>query len=280
MRIEDLDGPRVRPNAAALTLDLISWLGIEWDGSPLVQSSDLAPYLDAMHRLAAHGNVFRCELTRSQIAQAASAPHQDDHELRFPPHLRPGDPAAFRFDDAHANYRMLVADESIVIRDAAAGTSTHSPHHEIGDFILWTRRGSPAYQLAVVVDDVRQGVTDVVRGDDLLASAARQTLVYRALGHAPPRWWHVPLVLGPDGARLAKRHGDARLESFRSAGVRPQRVIGLLASWSGVVQEPREMSAEEFRQAFSLESLPRCPTIMTPEHLAWLMHGLQSSVSP
>ena len=121
--------------------------------------------------------------------------------------------------------------EAIALTDEIAGPLLHRPFDEVGDFVVWTKRGVPAYQLAVVVDDARQHVSDVVRGDDLLPSAGRQTLLYRALDHTSPRWWHVPLVLGEDGRRLAKRHGDTRLATYRDAGVPPERIVGLLAGW-------------------------------------------------
>jgi glutamyl-tRNA synthetase len=224
-----------------------------------------------MRALSDGGLVFRCDLTRSEIQSAASAPQEGSHELRFPPHLRPADRAQYRFDHEAGGYRFVVAEETIDVVDQVHGRSRHCPFDEIGDFIIWTKVGLPAYQLAVVVDDHRQGVTDVVRGDDLLPSAARQTLLYRALGHDPPRWWHLPLVLGPDGHRLAKRHGDARLATYRAAGVRPQRVIGLLAWWSGALDQPAEMSIDDFRRRFNLATLPRKPITLTPEDLAWLL---------
>ncbi|MCA9297128.1 MAG: hypothetical protein KC983_11440, partial [Phycisphaerales bacterium] len=139
------------------------------------------------------------------------------------------------------------------------------------------KRGTPAYQLAVVVDDIRQHVTDVVRGDDLLPSAARQTLLYRALGHTPPNWWHLPLVYGTDGLRLAKRHGDTRLTTYRAQGVRPERVIGLIARWSGIdtgpADETHNMTADEFAEAFDLDRLPRTRVTFTEEDDAWLHRG-------
>ena len=131
----------------------------------------------------------------------------------------------------------------------------------------------PAYQLAVVVDDARQGVTDVVRGDDLLASAARQSLIYRALRLSEPRWWHLPLVLGPDGRRLAKRHGDTHVETYRAAGVRPQRVIGLLAKWCNACDECVEMSAGDFLRAFRIDRLSKSPVTFTQEDHQWLLQG-------
>ena len=281
MRIEDLDSTRVREGAAAETIDLLQWLGTDWDEGPITQSRDLEPYRTAMQTLLDARKAFACSLTRKQIELAASAPHAGDGEIRFPPELRPypTDARAFRFDRIDTNHRFIVAEERITINDRIAGTSVHDPAAECGDFIIWTKLGVPAYQLAVVVDDARQGVSDVVRGDDLLPSAARQTLVYRALDLNPPNWWHLPLVLSEDGRRLAKRHGDTHLESFRSAGVPPERVIGLLAAWSGVgdPNQPKPISALDFRARFHPDMLPRAPLNLpvrfTKEHLAWLIGG-------
>src|SRR5690606_23449738 len=131
-----------------------------------------------------------------------------------------------------------------------------------GDFVIWTKRAQPAYQLAVVVDDHRQGVTDAIRGDDLLDSAARQLLRYRALGYAPaPAQMHLPLVVGDDGRRLAKRHGDTRVEHYRALGVPAERVVGLIARWSGVQEDRAPMSADEFVGAFNIERLPRAAAV-------------------
>jgi glutamyl-tRNA synthetase len=121
------------------------------------------------------------------------------------------------------------------------------------------------------VDDARQGITDVVRGDDLLPSAARQQLLYRALGVLPPRWWHLPLVLGPDGRRLAKRNGDTRLETYRQQGVSPQRILGLMGFWCGLCQQPIEMTLADFLTAFQLDTLPRAPVVFSEDEHAWLM---------
>jgi glutamyl-tRNA synthetase len=124
----------------------------------------------------------------------------------------------------------------------------------------------------VVVDDHRQGVTQVIRGDDLLESTARQLLIYRALGYAPePTYTHLPLVRGSDGRRLAKRHGDTRLDTYRSRAVRPERIIGLVAYWSGVLHAPKELSATEFRDGFNLHTMSREPITYSPEHEAWLL---------
>lgn len=279
MRVEDLDGPRIKTDASREAIDILEWLGIDFDGEPIVQSHDLEPYRNAMRRLAAMRLIYACDLTRTQIEAAASAPHAGEHELRCPPEMRPTladgsiDPKHQDFDAETRNYRLIVPDEEIVVHDHIAGRVMLHPFNEVGDFVVWTKRGVPAYQLAVVVDDARQGVTDVVRGNDLLPSAARQLLLYRAMGFDPPRWWHLPLVLGHDGRRLAKRHGDTRLTAYRDAGVPAERIIALLARWSGLAMRPdeTELSASDFRDRFDVSRLSRSPIVFAEEDHQWLL---------
>ena len=270
LRIEDLDGPRVRPGAARDAVDALAWLGLDWDGDTLTQSRELAPYRRAMERLAESGAAFPCALSRGQVAAAASAPQDGAHETPYPASLRPARWER-RFSDAATNWRFLAAPGAVPFTDGFAGPQSPEPARSIGDFIVWTKAGTPAYQLAVVVDDHRQGVTQVVRGDDLLDSTARQLLLYRALGLSPePRHWHVPLVVGPDGRRLAKRHGDSRLEAYRSAGVPPEAVVGLAAWWSGILPRRAPLSAAEFAAGLSPDRLPRERVVFSLEDDAWL----------
>ncbi len=274
MRIEDLDTPRIKAGAANQVLDTMRWLGLDFDGKPLVQSENLAPYHAALEQLLRKRLAYPCTLTRREIEAASSAPHDGEHELRFGPELRPSETDRRRTDPVPAtstNYRMLTCDLAITIDDQLMGRHVLNPFREVGDFVIWTKRGVPAYQLAVVVDDARQGVTDVVRGADLLPSAARQELLYRALDLTPPRWWHLPLVIGQDGRRLAKRHGDTRIDAYREQGVPPQRIIGLLAFWSGVLNDRAEMSAHEFRMAFKAANLPSSPITFTQDDHQWLL---------
>jgi glutamyl-tRNA synthetase len=282
LRIEDLDTPRVKPGVIDLTIDLLSWLGMDWDEGPHIQSSDLSPYREAMQTLASRARVYPSSLTRTQIESAASAPQEGSHEVLFPASLRPSQTPS-TFDDSAPSWRVIVPDEPVEFEDAFAGPQRQFPSRTIGDFVVWTRRdpagtagpparpGQPAYQLAVVVDDHRQGITQVVRGDDLLDSAARQLLIYRALSLAPePAYTHLPLVRGADGRRLAKRHGDTRLDTYRLRGVGPERVIGLIGHWSGVPGPRRPMSAMEFRQGFDIRTMSKEPVTFTAEDDAWL----------
>ena len=250
LRLEDLDLGRVKAGAHEAALEDMRWIGVEWDGEPEIQSRDLAPYRAALERLAADGRVFRCDRSRAEIRSAASAPHAEDGETRYPPELRPPGPwprtiAASGERAWEANHRLRVDPAPERVHDELLGDFTFDPGLEAGDMVVWTKLGVPAYQLAVVVDDARHGVTDVVRGDDLLASAARQQLIARALGLAHARWWHVPLVYGDDGKRLAKRHGSHSLAAMRDAGVAPERVIGWCARSLELGTE-RALSARDF----------------------------------
>jgi len=272
LRIEDLDGPRIKPGAIESTIDTLRWLGIDWDVGPIVQSRDLEPYRAAMRVLAGRALAYPSELTRGEIDAAASAPQEGVHETVYPVSLRPA-LVERAFDREGTSWRFVVRDEPVEFEDRFAGPQRQRPARTIGDFVVWTKRGQPSYQLAVVVDDHRQGVTQVVRGDDLLDSAGRQLLLYRALGLSPePAYTHLPLVRGPDGKRLAKRHGDTRLERYRIGGAPADRVIGLLASWCGVHPRsgPRPTTPAEFLARLDLSTIPHESIVFTPEDDAWL----------
>lgn len=274
LRIEDLDTPRTKRGAAAACIDTLRWLGLDWDQGPHTQADDLSAYAEAMRVLAARGCVFRSTLSRAEIERAASAPHAGEHEVRFPPSLRPAERSR-TFDDTHADWRFATEPGVERFSDLFAGPVEADPSQSVGDFPVWTRRGQPTYQLAVVVDDSRHGVTHVVRGDDLLDSAARQLRLIAELGLERPTYAHLPLVVGPDGRRLAKRHGDSRLDRYRGAGVPATRLIGLIARWSGV--EPGaggRMSARQFAEAFDLARVPRTPVVFDEEDERWLLDGL------
>lgn len=276
LRIEDLDGPRVKAAASEQAIDVLAWLGMDWDAGPVWQTGDLAVYGEALETLGRKGLLYACRCSRKEIEQAQSAPHAEDHELRYPGTCRPGDPGlrcaqpSALAEDGTA-WRVRVPDEEVVFRDEVRGEQRVNVQRQVGDFVVATKQGLPAYQLAVVVDDARQGVTDVVRGDDLLGSTARQLWLYRMLDLTPPpHWWHLPLVLGPDGRRLAKRHGDTRLTTYREQGVPAERVIGLLAWWSGASDERRMMTAREFADRFTMARLPREAVTFTREDESWL----------
>ena len=263
LRVEDLDGPRVKPETVRESIDILQWLGLDWDEGPVFQTHDLQPYRQALRQLAARGMVYPCRCTRRQILAASlSAPHGDTHELRYPGTCRPVEPtpvAEALLDDPECGWRLRVPEHPSLFDDQFLGPQEWHVQQSVGDFLVATKGGIPSYQLAVVVDDARQQVTCVVRGADLLSSVPRQQLIYAALELQPrPRYWHLPLVVGPDGRRLAKRHGDTRLSTFRAAGVSPDAVIGWLAHTCGVPSRNATgtMTRDEFRDRFDLAVMP------------------------
>jgi glutamyl-tRNA synthetase len=268
MRIEDIDSPRVKPGAAAQALDDLRWLGLDWDGEAWVQSRRLGAYQEALAQLQRRERVYPCTCSRSDVERAASAPHAE-HEGP----VYPGTCAARRASDVeslgfapHA-WRFRLPDRTPTFRDEYRGEIALDLHHIGGDFVIWKAEGTPAYQLAVVVDDAAQGITEVIRGDDLLASTPRQLLLYEALDHHAPRFVHVPLVVGPDGRRLAKRHGDTRLSALRDAGVRPEALLGLLAWSCGWLTRPEPISLPDLLPRFGLAAIPRRPFVLAPNLL-------------
>ncbi len=271
LRIEDLDTPRVKSGVIEQTIQTLRWLGMDWDEEAPLQSADLEPYRLAMSKLAQAGRVFPCALSRNQISEAAGAPHEDSGEVRFDPSLRPSEmPSAF--GDELTNWRLAAPDETITFEDGFLGAQSVNPSRTVGDFVVWTQRGQPSYQLAVTIDDDRQGITHVVRGNDLVDSAARQTLIRRALGiGVDPTYVHLPLVRGTDGRRLAKRHGDTRIDHYRQRGVPPERVIALVARWSGFEGAPELLSAPEFARGFGLGTMSGEDVTFLPEDDRWLL---------
>jgi glutamyl-tRNA synthetase len=271
LRIEDIDSPRIRPGAVDAIFDDLAWLGLDWDGEPVVQTQRLPLYRAALERLIAQELVYPCTCTRSDVERAASAPHLEHEGPTYP-----GTCAGRRASDAVVLgdrpycWRMRTADVVVTFDDAFRGPTTLALHELGGDFVVWKSAGTPAYQLAVVVDDAAQQVTEVVRGDDLVPSTPRQVQLYQALGLTPPRFVHVPLVVGPDGRRLAKRHGDTRLSALRSAGVTAEALIGLLAWSCGWLERIEPITAARLVLRFELGTIPRQPFVLTPE----LLHAI------
>src|SRR4051794_34582200 len=205
MRIEDIDRGRSRPEHERRQLEDIRAIGIDWDGEPVRQSRRTLLYRQALERLRAGGRVYECWCTRAEIRASASAPHGPLPEGAYPGTCR-GLTEAERHERRHAGrppaLRLDARGEVVTFSDSLHGEVSGA----VDDFVLWRGDDTPAYNLAVVVDDAEQGVREVVRGDDLLESTPRQLLLARLLDLEAPRHAHVPLVLGPDGSRLAKRH--------------------------------------------------------------------------
>jgi glutamyl-tRNA synthetase len=219
-----------------------------------------------LDRLRAAGLAYPCFCSRAEVAQAAQAPHASDEGPRYPGTCRalPAGERAARAARRPPAWRLLVPAGPVSFADGVHGPCTFDVSATVGDFVVMRADGVPAYQLAVAVDDAAMGITDVVRGDDLLPSTARQLLLYRALGIEPPRFAHVPLVVGPDGERLAKRHGALSLGELRERGADPGDVVGLLASLSGLAEPGARLEPGALVAGFRLERIPRSPARLEP----------------
>jgi glutamyl-tRNA synthetase len=268
LRMEDIDSPRIKTGADRQACEDLRWLGLDWDNEPVVQTQRLDHYQAALKRLAEKELVYPCTCSRTDVERAASAPHLDQEGPLYPgtcAHHTAAD--ASRFGDQLFAWRFRVGASPWKFTDGFLGSVCLEEGARGGDFVVWKSAGAPAYQLAVVVDDAGMDITEVVRGDDLAPSTPRQLCLYQALGLLSPRFIHVPLVVGPDGRRLAKRHGDTRLASLRERGVRAEDLLGLLAwscGWSEVI-EP--VQARELLPHFRLETIPRQPFILETQLL-------------
>ncbi|MCY4355716.1 MAG: tRNA glutamyl-Q(34) synthetase GluQRS [Truepera sp.] len=279
LRVEDLDRPRTVVEAVSGNLDELRWLGIDWDEGPDVGGPH-APYLQSeredlyratLDRLRVKGSIFECYLSRKELRELSSAPH--GQTPTYGPSERAANERATRRKvqgGKSPSLRYRVPDTVIEFEDAWAGPQAASALTDIGDIVVYRADGAWAYQLAVVADDIAMGVTEVVRGDDLLPSTAAQILLYRALGAAPPSFAHLPLLKGTDGGRLSKRRGSLTLKALREVGVPAGRVVGLLAYSLGLLENPAELSAAEALRHFDPSHIVWTPFRLAEPHLAWL----------
>ncbi|MCD4824894.1 MAG: tRNA glutamyl-Q(34) synthetase GluQRS, partial [Phycisphaerae bacterium] len=273
-RMEDLDTPRTKTGAADQAIDELRWLGLTWDG-PVVQQSDrFQAYRSALEALIEAGCAYPCVCSRSDVAAAASAPHAEDNGPAYPGTCRGKFASA---TDAQQQTGRPVAWRArhpaapVTFTDAIAGPQSFDMRQTCGDFVVFRNEGIASYQLAVVVDDAQAGVNQIVRGDDLLESTSRQIHLQRILGlSGEVAYYHLPLVTGPDGRRLAKRHGDTRLAAYIQRGTSVNRMLGLLGFWSGTISRREEIDLDELLQRFDPNRIPDKPIVFTKEDDAFL----------
>ena len=251
VRMEDLDQGRVIAGSAEQQLQDLRSLGLDWDGEVVFQSHRHDAYEAAIERLRAGGRLYECFCTRAEIRAAASAPHGPLPEGAYPGtclRLTEAERRRKRAGGRPPALRMRAGAARIAFTDRVHGAQ----EGVVDDFVVRRNDGTPAYNLAVVVDDAWQGIGEIVRGDDLLDSTPRQILLADALGLEAPAYAHVPLVLGPDGSRLAKRHGAVTLGELDAGAV-----LRWMAATLGM---DGAESAAEMRERFDAAALPRAPT--------------------
>ncbi len=270
LRVDDLDGPRVKQGAMAGALEDLRWLGLDWDddepGGALVQSERAAIYDAAAARLVAAGRAYPCVCTRREIEGAASAPHGPDG-ARYPGTCdgRWDSPEAALADTGRpAALRFRTPPGPVTFVDLLHGEQSFAPHDETGDFPIRKANGTAAYQLATVVDDAASEVDLVIRGADLLPSTARQILLQRALGLPTPAlgYLHHALVVGPDGRRLAKRHGDTRVATLRREGLDARSLVARLAATAGLARADERLRPEQLLGRYDPSLLTTRPVVV------------------
>jgi glutamyl-tRNA synthetase len=268
VRVEDLDRANSSLANEARQLADLAAIGLDWDGPVVRQSDRFGRYDAALARLEAAGLTYECFCTRREIREAVAAPHGLDGA--YPGTCRDLASAerARRRRERPPALRLRASSELITVDDALAGRFTGA----VDDVVLRRNDGVPAYNLAVVVDDAAQGVTDVVRGDDLLPSTPRQVLLQRLLGLPAVRYVHVPLVVGADGERLAKRDGAVTLEDLARDGVEPGRVVGALAGSLGLDVGGEAATASALLSGFDLAAVAaagRAPIAIADLRRSW-----------
>jgi glutamyl-tRNA synthetase len=261
VRVEDLDRSRVRPGIEEAQLSDLRAIGLDWDGPVVRQSERRELYEDAIAMLEDEGLLYPCYCTRAEIRSAASAPHGISAADQYPGTCRELTAVQRAEREAAGRppaLRVRSEDVRIAFEDRLLGRFEAM----VDDFVVRRNDGTPAYQLAVVVDDARQEIGEVVRGADLVDSTPRQILLARLLGLPEPTYAHVPLVLGPDGQRLAKRHGAVSLPD-RQEG--PDEVRSWMARTLGLAEKGETPSLEDLIARFEPERLPREPTVWSPD---------------
>lgn len=230
LRNDDLDGGRVRPEFVEAMLEDMRWLGLAWSEGPDVggphapysQSERTPHYREAFERLKSAGIVYPCSCTRKDVVAALGAPHASDDEPIYPGTCR----LKGATDSSPMNWRFRVNDgETLSFTDNSLGEQAATAGVDFGDFLVWRKDGLPSYQLACVVDDVLMGVTEVVRGADLVTSTFRQLLLYRALGYTAPAFYHCALILDEEGRRLSKRDSSTTIRGLRESGIPADEIV-------------------------------------------------------
>ena len=259
LRIEDTDRERSTPENVEQILDALRWLELDWDEGPISQADRAERHEAALQRLLESGTAYRDGATAKDV-EAWKAEHGADRGYRGEPSEEPG-----------AAVRLRVPDDGETVVDDLIRGPVSFPNRSYDDFVIARGDGSVLYNFAVAVDDAEMGVTDVVRGDDHLSNTPKQLLVLAALGHEPPRYAHLPLLHGPDGKKLSKRHGAASVQELREAGYLPAAVRNYLAllGW-GTDDDTTLMQTAELVERFRIEDVGRAAAIFDEKKLRWV----------
>jgi glutamyl-tRNA synthetase len=282
LRIEDTDRERSTDAHTQVILEGLRWLGITWDEGPYFQGAYADRHRADAERLLAEGKAYRCFCTREELEQRRAAAEAAGLSFRYDRRcwrLSQEEIGARVTQGAPFTIRFLVPDQAVAWNDAVHGSiSVHS--QELDDFVILRSDGSAIYNLAVVSDDIAMQITHVIRGDDHVSNTPKQILLYQALGYQPPIFAHVPMILGPDGKKLSKRHGATAVGDYQDLGIFPAAMRNFLALLGWSPGGDREIIPEpELIQLFSLEGIQSKPAVFDVAKLEW-MNGQYLSLTP
>ncbi|MBA2848029.1 glutamate--tRNA ligase [Thermosulfuriphilus ammonigenes] len=276
LRFEDTDQERSRPEYAQAILEAMKWLGLDWDEGPYYQSQRFDLYRQYIDQLLEEGQAYWCqcspeelEAKRKKALERGQKPKYDGTCRRLG--LGPGPGRVVRF--------KIPPTGSTVVDDLIRGPVAFD-HQELDDFIILRSDGVPTYHFAVVIDDLTMEITHVIRGDDHLNNTPKHILLFKALGAQPPKFAHVPMILGPDRTRLSKRHGAMSVLAYRDEGYLPQALINYLVRLGWSYGDQEIFSLQELIEKFSLENIGRSAAVFNPEKLLWLNAHYIKSESP
>jgi len=269
LRIEDTDTERSTEESIRAILDGMEWLGLDYDEEPVRQSSRNELYQEHIDRLLAEGKAYPCYCSKEELEQRRKEALKEGRDPRYDGRCRdgvdpvPGREPAIRFKAPHTG--------TTVVHDLIRGPIEFD-NSQMDDLIIRRSFGMPTYNLCVVVDDALMGMTHIIRGDDHLTNTPKQILLYEAFGYEPPKYAHVPMILGSDKTRLSKRHGATSIMAYKEMGYLPEAMLNYLARLGWGCGDEEIFSLEELIEKFSLEGINKSPAVFNPEKLLWLNH--------
>jgi glutamyl-tRNA synthetase len=266
LRIEDTDLERSTAESINAILEAMTWLGLEYDEGPFYQTNRFDRYNEVVHELIENNLAYRCNCSKERLDVLRDEQMQRKEKPRYDGHCR-GMPVAA--DEPHVVRFRNPQDGSVVIEDMVRGKIVFQ-NNELDDLIIRRTDGSPTYNLTVVVDDLDMGVTDVIRGDDHVNNTPRQVNILRALGKEPPRYAHVPMILGDDGSRLSKRHGAVNVMEYRNQGILPEALLNYLVRLGWSYGDREIFSLDEMVELFDINVVNRAASAFNTEKLLWL----------
>jgi glutamyl-tRNA synthetase len=282
LRIEDTDRERSTPEAIQAILDAMKWLHLEWDEGPFYQTERLPLYREKIQELLAKGKAYPCTCTPAELEAKRQAAQNEKRRPAYDGTCRPaeGAIASLPADEPYAVRFRSPREGKTVVDDAVKGQVTFD-NRELDDLIIARSDGTPTYNFCVVVDDIDMAISHIIRGDDHLANTPRQIQLYHALGHQPPQFAHVPLILGTDKGRLSKRHGATSVTAYRDMGYFPEAVVNYLVRLGWSYGDQEIFSREELIEQFMLDNVGKSAGVFNPEKFLWVnFHYLKSRPLP